>query len=133
MIITSSKCRPRNSAVRFWLTLHATRSAYGCFATDPYACDSLARERIRELFRAHEVLVRQRAQEGYDGRLLCCRQMQADPSCHCRAAVVRLHDQGTQRAAVSDAAVVVIQHLLERLETAIVHIGRGEHNVPQRR
>src|SRR5437763_1939287 len=35
MMITSSKCRPRNSAVRFWLTLHATRSAYGCFATDP--------------------------------------------------------------------------------------------------
>src|SRR5947207_7837758 len=35
MMITSSKCHPRNSAVRFWLTLHATRSAYGCFATDP--------------------------------------------------------------------------------------------------
>src|SRR5713226_7637431 len=36
MMIRSSKCRPRNSAVRFWLTLHATRSAYGRFATDPF-------------------------------------------------------------------------------------------------
>jgi hypothetical protein len=38
MMITSSKCRPRNSAVRFWLTLHATRSAYGRFCNRSSFC-----------------------------------------------------------------------------------------------
>ena len=34
-MITSSKCRPRNSAGRFRVTIHATRSAQLAFATEP--------------------------------------------------------------------------------------------------
>src|SRR5215475_3313328 len=34
-MITSSKCRPRNSAGRLRVTLHRTRSAQAAFATEP--------------------------------------------------------------------------------------------------
>src|SRR5205814_1373651 len=52
MMITSSKCRPRNSAVRFWLTLHATRSAYGRFATDPsFGRVGRCHQKLASLFR----------------------------------------------------------------------------------
>src|SRR3989304_1948826 len=59
--------------------------------------------------------------------------MQADPSFRRLAPVVRLRDQGAQGAAVPDAAVVVIQHLLEGCETAVMHVGPGEGDVSQRR
>jgi len=34
-MITSSKCRPRNSAGRRRVTVHRTRSAQAAFATEP--------------------------------------------------------------------------------------------------
>jgi hypothetical protein len=36
MIITSSKCRPRNSAGRFWITVSPYQIGSCAFATDPY-------------------------------------------------------------------------------------------------
>src|SRR5689334_13753552 len=35
-MMPSSKCRPRNSAGRFWVTLHRTKLDHGAFATEPF-------------------------------------------------------------------------------------------------
>ena len=50
-MITSSKCRPRNSAGRFRVTIQATRSAQLAFATEPSAWNVLmnVKPRGREL------------------------------------------------------------------------------------
>src|SRR6476469_5622191 len=47
-MITSSKCRPRNSAGRLRVTLHRTRSPLTAFATEPAGGLGLKAHRIAE-------------------------------------------------------------------------------------
>ncbi len=72
-------------------------------------------------------------QEGDHGVDLLRVEIETDAFVRRDVFVARLDDQRTQRTAHLDSLVVVLQHLLERGEAAVVHVGRGERDVAQRR
>src|SRR5215475_7127272 len=77
-------------------------------------------ERVRELRIGEEPLVSERLQEGHEGGLLGIREIQpAHP--------------GVEIGVWLDSRAVVIDHLLERVEASVMHVGGGALDVAQGR
>src|SRR5262245_56422106 len=76
MMITSSKCRPRNSAGRLRVTIHRTRSAQSAFATEPDICTGL-RGAVVRVERRRDGSVAVRFREKYLRHKLCARAPRA--------------------------------------------------------
>src|SRR5215471_1859986 len=118
------RSRRRKEAGSFWEVCIFGFRLLTSAATLSFSC-----EWIGEAFVGHESRVCEGVEESDNGRFLSPRQMQADLACGRRTFVVGLHDQGAQCTAVFYTAVVVIQHFLEGIETAVVHVGCGEGDV----